>query len=306
MSDVLDTERWSGYEAAWPGHHRQPFTDGVQYPRVITRADAGYAAWAPEDSVTQPVWCYVSTHRVNAGTFYVQPKEWFDPGNHPGPEPYYGLNGCLHLGNPDTGGVIEIHKGDAANIPAFAYHIAYNFGDTEAEILWWVPGEMHTEEWKEKIHKGEGKWYDRSPVTFDGTHDRNDGFYSHVDDLSSWPRAASTQQAEDMQHLPESTWLQMFEGTDRRKMILVSFFYCDERIRCAKVSIPRYGESKKSSGDYERLLYVESGTLGVNLADGTGLIGKPGDMIFLPPFTQHSLQAIEDEPVTALSAWAFA
>jgi quercetin dioxygenase-like cupin family protein len=109
-----------------------------------------------------------------------------------------------------------------------------------------------------------------------------------------------------MQHLPRSTWLNMFEGTDRRKTILVSFFYCDERIRCAKVSIPRFGESKRSSGDYERLLYVESGTLGVNLADGTGLIGKPGDMIFLPPFTVHSLQAIEDEPVTALSAWAFA
>ena len=49
---VLDTERWAGYEAAWPGHHRQPFEDGVQYPRVITRKDAGYAAWAPDDSVT--------------------------------------------------------------------------------------------------------------------------------------------------------------------------------------------------------------------------------------------------------------
>ena len=159
---VLDTERFAGYEAAWPGHHRQPFMDGVQYPRVIRRADAGYAAWAPEDSVTQPVWCYVSTHRVNAGTFYVQPKEWFDPGNHPGPEPYYGLRGCLHLGNPDTADVIEIQAGDAANIPAFAYHIAFNFGDTEAEILWWVPGEMHTEEWKEKIHNGEGKWYERA------------------------------------------------------------------------------------------------------------------------------------------------
>ena len=130
---------------------------------MITRADAGYAAWAPEDSVTQPVWCYVSTHRVNAGTFYVQPKEWFDPGNHPGPEPYYCLQGTLLLGNPDTAGVIEINTGDAANIPAFAYHIAFNMGDTEAEILWWVPGEMHTEEWKEKVHNGVGKWYEREP-----------------------------------------------------------------------------------------------------------------------------------------------
>ena len=140
---VLDSERWAGYEAAWPGHHRQPFAGVEQHARVITRADAGYAAWAPEDSVTQPVWCYVSTHRVNAGTFYVQPKEWFDPGNHPGPEPYYSLRGTLLLGNPDTADVIEINAGDAANIPAFAYHIAYNLGDSEAEILWWVPGEMH-------------------------------------------------------------------------------------------------------------------------------------------------------------------
>ena len=37
---VLETERWSGYEAAWPGHHRQPFDGVEQYPRVITRADA--------------------------------------------------------------------------------------------------------------------------------------------------------------------------------------------------------------------------------------------------------------------------
>ena len=87
----------------------------------------------------------------------------------------------------------------------------------------------------------------------------------------------------------------------------MSFFYCDERIRCAKLTMPRYGESQRNSGDYERLIYVESGTLSVNLtASGTGLIARRGDMVFVPPFTEHSLQAIEDEPVTALSAWAFA
>jgi quercetin dioxygenase-like cupin family protein len=301
---VPDTERFSGYEAAWPGHHKQPFRDGVQSPCVVRRADAEYFAWAPDDSVVQPVWCYVSTHRINCGTFFVQPKEWFDAGNHPGPEPYYCLRGTLHLGNPDTAGVIEIQQGDAANIPAFAYHIAHNLGDTEAEILWWVPGEMHTDEWKEKVHKGSGKWYEREPVTLDGPHDRNAGFHSHLDDLASWPPRESTITDVDMQHLPRSTWLNTFEGTDRRKMILVSFFYTDERIRCAKVSIPRYGESQRTSGDYERLLYVESGTLSVNLATGTGLIAKPGELIFLPPNTEHSLQAIEDEPVTAISAWA--
>jgi hypothetical protein len=40
-------------------------------------------------------WMYVSTRRVNCGVFYVQPGGWFDPGNHPGPEPYYILSGTL-------------------------------------------------------------------------------------------------------------------------------------------------------------------------------------------------------------------
>ena len=105
----------------------------------------------------------------------------------------------------------------------------------------------------------------------------------------------------------QSTREGSFEGVDRRKTILASFFYCDERIRCAKLTMPRYGESQRNSGDYERLIYVESGTLSVNLtASGTGLIARRGELVFVPPFTEHSLQAIGDEPVTALSAWAFA
>ena len=105
--------------------------------------------------------------------------------------------------------MIEIQAGDAANIPAFAYHIAYNFGDTEAEILWWVPGEMHTEEWKEKIDTtADGKWYEREPVTLNGPHDRNEGFPSHLDDLAQLAAGGeSTKGPLDMQHLPRSTWL---------------------------------------------------------------------------------------------------
>src|SRR5947209_4086794 len=148
---MLETERWSRYEEMCPWHHRQPFNGAQQHPRVIKREDAAYLAWAPDHSVVQPVWCYVSTHRVNAGTF-------------------------------------------------------------------------------------------------DGPHDRNEGFPSHLDDLAEWPPERPTKGPLDMQHLPESTWLHVFEGIDRRKTILVSFFYCDERIRCAKLTIPRWGESKRSSG----------------------------------------------------------
>jgi quercetin dioxygenase-like cupin family protein len=298
-----ETTRFAGYEELCPWHHRQPFDDVPQTPRVITRKQAFYCSGLPDRS--EPVWMYVSTRRVNAGTLFVQPGDGFEPGDHPGPEPYYCLRGELLLGNPDTAGWITIRNGDAANIPALAQHWARNIGSTPAEIIWWVPGEMHTDEWKKKIHEQRGKWYEREPVTLNGPHDRNEGFPSHLDDLASWPPALSTQGALDMQHLPRSTWRHLFQGTDRRRMILVSFFYCDERIRLAKVHIPESGESEPESGDYERLIYVESGTLSVTLVgSGTGLVAEPGDMVFLPPFTDHCLQAIDEAPVTALSAWA--
>ncbi|MFN8224123.1 MAG: cupin domain-containing protein [Gaiellales bacterium] len=303
--DVAATERFAGYEALCPWHHRQPFADGVQEPRLITRKDALYCSGLPERQ--EPVWMYVSTHRVNAGTLFVQPGEGFEPGDHPGPEPYYCLRGELELGNPDTGSSIRIKAGDAANIPALAQHWARNVGEEPAEVIWWVPGEMHTDEWKEKIHKGVGKWYEREPVTFDGPRDRNEGFTSHLDDLGSWPPARPARLPYDMHHLPRSTWLHMLHGTDRRRTILVSFFYCDERIRIAKLQIPHSGETEPRSGDYERLLYVESGTLSVTLVGtGQGIVAEPGDMVFLPPHTEHCLQAIDVGPVTALSAWALA
>ena len=144
---------YPGYEAICPWHHRQPFDGVEQYPTVITRADAPYQSWSPAPGNSTPSWMYVGTKRVNCGTFYVQPGGWFDPGNHPNPEPYYILKGTLHLSNPDTSDVIEMRAGEASNIPALAYHHAWNFGEEVCEILWWVPGEMHTDEFKAKLDR---------------------------------------------------------------------------------------------------------------------------------------------------------
>jgi quercetin dioxygenase-like cupin family protein len=129
---------------------------------------------------------------------------------------------------------------------------------------------------------------------------------SHLDDLERWPPAGSTKGDLDMQHLPRSTWLHLLQGTDPRLTVLNSFFYCDERIRCSLIALPAGRESQPESGDYERLLYVESGALSVNLT-GTGksLLASPDELVFLPPFTEHSLQAIGDEPVSVLSAVVF-
>jgi len=123
------TEVFAKYEELCPWHHREPFADGVQEPIVLRPDDSYFVSWAPAPGNSTPGWITVSTPRVNAGVFLVQPGGWFDSGNHPGPEPYYIIKGTLHLSNPDTGDVIEVSAGEASNIPAFAYHHAHNFGD---------------------------------------------------------------------------------------------------------------------------------------------------------------------------------
>ena len=134
------TEVFAKYEELCPWHHREPFADGVQEPIVLRPDDSYFVSWAPAPGNSTPGWITVSTPRVNAGVFLVQPGGWFDSGNHPGPEPYYIIKGTLHLSNPDTGDVIEVSAGEASNIPAFAYHHAHNFGDEACWIQWWVPG----------------------------------------------------------------------------------------------------------------------------------------------------------------------
>jgi len=164
---------------------------------------------------------------------------------------------------------------------------------------------MHTDEFKAKMDRDSTnpRWYEREAVMLNGPHERNEGFPSHLDDLSKWPPDKPTKGPLDMQHLPRSTWLHLLQGTDPRLTVLNSFFYCDERIRCSMVALPRGRETQSESGGYERLLYVENGTLSVNLS-GTGksLLAHPDELVFLPPFTEHSLQAIGDEPVSVLSA----
>ena len=160
-------------------------------------------------------------------------------------------SGPVAPSNPDTSDVVELRAGDAANIPALAFHHAWNVGDETCEILWWVPGEMHTDEFKQTIstkEHGEWQWYGRSAVMLNGTHHRNEGFPSHLDDLATWPQATSTKGPVDMQHQPASRWLRLLQGTDPRLTVLVSFFYCDDRIRCGKVTLPAGRELEPAVG----------------------------------------------------------
>jgi quercetin dioxygenase-like cupin family protein len=306
MSVATEVE-YPRYEELCPWHHRQPFGEGDPHPTVIRREDAIFNSWAPAPGNSTPSWMYLSTRRMNSGVFSVQPGGWFDPGNHPNPEPYYILKGTLHLSNPDVGDVVELRAGDASNIPALAYHHGFNFGDEEVVILWWVPGEMHTDDFKSKIQNekmGEWRWYEREAVTLGG-RERNDGFPSQLDALASWPGAQNGASEHHMMKLDRTRWLHTLQGRDPRLVALVSFFYADERIRCGEVRLPRSRETEPETSEWEKLYYVTQGNFTVNLT-GTNqsLLGNAHDAIYVPPGVTHSLQAFGDEAAVALLGMA--
>ena len=137
----MSTATYPKYERLWPPYHAFPFApDEPQAPRLLRETDVRFDAWAPAPGNATPSWTYQSTPAMNAGIFSVGPGGWFDPGDHPNVEIYYILRGTLHLSNPDISDVVVLSPGDAAVIPAFAYHHGYNFTNEDVVIYWWVPG----------------------------------------------------------------------------------------------------------------------------------------------------------------------
>src|SRR5262249_19083507 len=120
----------------------------------------------------------------------------------------------------------------------------------------------------------------------------------------SWPSADGASE-HHMMKLDRSRWLHALHGSDPRLTALVSFFYADDRVRCAEVKLPRSRETEPSATDWEKLYYVTPGTFPVTrTGTGQSLRGAPHDAISLPPGITHSLQAFGDEAAIALLGMA--
>ncbi len=280
------------YEAFWPPYHSFPFAPGEpQVPRLLRETDVRFDAWAPAPGNATPSWTYQSTPAMNSGKFSVAPGGWFDPGDHPNVEIYFILEGTLHLSNPDISDVVELRAGDAALIPAFAYHHGYNFSNKDVVIYWWVPAEMHTDLFKQKVENGtlhELGWYERRPVVLNGDHDANPGFDSRLEALSRWPADLQVGNM-DMVRIGPERWLRLIQGSEPRQAALVSFFYADEAIRCGHVRLPAYRDTQPEVCPWEKLLYVTEGSFCVAITGTPDVLrANPGEAIFVPPGVEHS------------------
>lgn len=94
-----------------------------------------YTEEAPETSDLN--WLIASTDSMTVGEYQLSPGSHFSPADvHAGDEIYYVLKGQVTMFQPETGQVMVVDQGDGILMPKGCPHIGYNFGETEARMLY--------------------------------------------------------------------------------------------------------------------------------------------------------------------------
>jgi oxalate decarboxylase/phosphoglucose isomerase-like protein (cupin superfamily) len=308
-----------------------PFLGRPPYPRVIHEHEAKFqASGISNDGLNRtPVWFYAYTTTILTGIFSLAPGDYFKPGNHPNPEAYFILDGTIHLGNPDTGQVVEVTKGDVVLIPAFQMHVGYNFGSETCRMLWMIPREGMTDEFRANPVYDDHYMNFRQPIVLhrDPVHrDHEHGGFaqpgflpdkkpaSRHTDLRRWPPANGKSAVHDPDvdnaHLyHRGQWLHFVTGRDFDHQFLTSFAWSTDEFQFGTVKIPpnRITNAIAIGGDRVYWPMSEQSDLIVNIMDtNESLIGRRRDAIYVPGNVAHQFQNPGHEAVEAVFACATA
>ena len=293
------------WETIAPWSKNFPFRQGEeQKATVIPWRSIPFASWGPDPEGLHrtPCWIYVSTERMGfVCTMSLAPGDFFEVGNHPNVETYYILSGVLHLSNVDTGQVSELRSDDVAIIPAFEYHVGYNFSTEEAYVLCCVPGESHTEE----LHGDPtlAHHYKRREIVLYGETLENEGVASKLRELKQWPPLDGpyTKREDDNRRLHRDEWIQFITGSNPRAAVLTSLYYSTPQLAAGSVTIPPNRISTGILNRGETVIYVKERCLVVNVRETAQcLYAEKGDAIFIPPGLTIQHQNTTDKSIEAM------
>ncbi|HZO99132.1 MAG TPA: cupin domain-containing protein [Terriglobia bacterium] len=312
MSTVFTGPKKWDEVAGW--FQRFPFGDSEPYPAKITPQTAYFMSWGPDaDGLHRtPNPIYFSTKAMTTGVFSLAPGDYFKPGNHPNPESYVILKGMLWVGHADTGQYHELHAGDAYVIPAFTFHLGYNFGDETVEILFMIARTTHTDQMRTNPTYDDHYQNFRHPILLhpdvDHQYQRHKswaqpGFRkgevppSRLDELHCWPPRGGKSvnhnpEVDHVQIVGRQEWLHFVTGKDYQHQFVTSFCYSTDEFQTGKIKIPPGRVTNAIRLPGERVYYPQGETpLVVILSEsGNSLIGSKGDALFVPANTVHQFQ----------------
>jgi hypothetical protein len=206
-------------------------------------------------------------------------------------------------------------------IPAFSFHVGYNFGSKAVEIAWMIPRETHTKEMRANPNYDDHYQNVRKPIVLHGetvhSHQSHDSWAqpgyrvgeipkSRLTDLLCWPpltgKSPNCQPGEQVQLCGERDWLHFVTGKDYDHQFLTSFSYSNNEFQAGRVTVPPNRVTNAISVKGERVYFPRSDAPFIVTMPGSGesLWGTKGDALFVPANVVHQFQNSGHESMEAL------
>ena len=138
-----------------------PFPKDQKRPCVMKQSELEQFLYLEEYPETSDLnWMIASTENLTVGEYQLSPGSHFDPADvHAGDEIYYVLCGEVTMLQPASGQVVVVKEGEGILMPKGCPHVGYNFGETEARMLYAVAPLIWDEEGPPLEYTGEYKLY---------------------------------------------------------------------------------------------------------------------------------------------------
>ena len=137
---------------AWIGN--VPFPPEEKKPALVREPSIISVYGLGDERISPRIW--VSTDKILISEWTVPPGQSFQPADiHGGDEPYYIAEGTATIVNHETGQVIEAKAGDCVLIPAYCWHLVYNFTERPVRIVAIIAGKVWEEGQKDQVEQDE-------------------------------------------------------------------------------------------------------------------------------------------------------
>lgn len=244
-------------------------------PTVIRAADAVRHTWGDEEAGFVEDWIYVSSQRIHAIVFGLEPGGAFRHSDSfrtvfAADELLYVLQGTLVLANPETGEVVRAEPGESVFFRRDTWHHGFSYGDEPLRVL---------ELFAPPPATGTSGAYARTRPYLD------ESVYAVESVVGNLAGARPGEGSLRILRREDSVW-----RLDRD--VLLGLLISTEHLTAGTVTVPAGQTSLEETHDGEELVYVTRGALRVEAA-GIEATLAPGDAFFLPSATPHRYGATD-------------
>jgi quercetin dioxygenase-like cupin family protein len=238
-------------------------------PTVIRAADAVRHTWGDEEAGFVEDWIYVSSQRIHAIVFGLQPGGAFRHSESfrtvfAADELLYVLQGTLVLANPETGDVVRAEPGESVFFRRDTWHHGFSYGDEPLRVLEYFAPPPATG--TSGAYAQTRPYLEESVYAVDGV-------------VGSWKGGRSAGSSLRVLRREDSAW-----RLDRG--VLVGLLVSTEHLTAGTLTVPAGHASEEEAHDGEELVYALRGELRVEAA-GIEATLQPGDAFFVPSGVPH-------------------